>query len=369
MSNLEHQRILCELADQGEKVVAGVVCVLEGNRELNQDGAEPALVRNGVQPFASKFLFFRLNGEIERRGWPASAGHVSESLKQLGRELKFRIDCRCLLAPVLAHVRADVPVKAGVDFAAVKELGQVFEWMDLSLFQVGRIDDPFPIWIRKARAAIVERRQMRVFQTINELKFRVAELQEGELSTLAEIGAFNQLNGGTHRRDALWQVARAAKYTGPLLREIEDDYEGSPLARMTIEERLIADYDGMGLTTGWHPMSYRRAELNAMKVTRAIDLSNKRNGTIVRIAGNVIVKQRPGTAKGLLFISLEDETGISRAVVMPDIFEKFRLPIMRDNYLLIEGELQNIDSVITVKAGQILPLEISPAATQSHDFY
>jgi error-prone DNA polymerase len=116
-------------------------------------------------------------------------------------------------------------------------------------------------------------------------------------------------------------------------------------------------------------MSYHRAELNAMKVARAIDLPNQRNGTFVRIGGNVIVKQRPGTAKGLLFISLEDETGISRAVVMPGIFEKYRLPIMRDSYLLIEGELQNIDGVVTVKAGRILPLEISAAATQSHDFH
>ncbi|HJX85399.1 MAG TPA: error-prone DNA polymerase, partial [Candidatus Angelobacter sp.] len=222
---------------------------------------------------------------------------------------------------------------------------------------------------QEAAAAIVERRQMRAFQTINELKFRVPELREAELSTLAEIGALNQLNGGTHRRDALWQVARAARDTGPLLRELEDDYADSPLVRMTIEERLIADYAGMGLTTGRHPMSYRRVELNAMKVTRAIDLPNKRNGTFVRIAGNVIVKQRPGTAKGLLFISLEDETGISRAVVMPDTFEKYRLPIMRDNYLLIEGELQNIDSVITVKAGRISPLEISAATARSHDFH
>ena len=220
---------------------------------------------------------------------------------------------------------------------------------------------------QEAAAAVVSRRQVRGFQTINELKLRVPELQEAELSTLAEIGALNQLNGGMHRRDALWQVARAVRTAGPLLTEIEEDSD-SPLARMTIEERLIADYDGMGLTTGRHPMSYRRTEMNAMKVTRAVDLPNKRNGTFVRIAGNAIVRQRPGTAKGLLFISLEDETGISRAVVMPDVYEKYRLPIMRESYLLIEGELQNIDSVISVKAGRVLPLEISAASTQSHDF-
>ena len=119
-------------------------------------------------------------------------------------------------------------------------------------------------------AAIVERRQLRPFQTINELKVRVPELRESELSTLAQIGALNQLNGGTHRRDALWQVVRAARDAGPLLREIEDDCQDSPLAKMTIEERLIADYDGVGLTTGRHPMSYRRVELNAMKVTRQL---------------------------------------------------------------------------------------------------
>ena len=81
------------------------------------------------------------------------------------------------------------------------------------------------------------------------------------------------------------------------------------------------------------------------------------------------MKQRPGTAKGLLFISLEDETGVSRAVFMPDIFEQYRLPIMRHSYLLIEGKLQNVDGVVTVKAERVSPLEISAATTQSHDFH
>ncbi|HYL92993.1 MAG TPA: error-prone DNA polymerase [Alphaproteobacteria bacterium] len=218
-------------------------------------------------------------------------------------------------------------------------------------------------------AAMVERRRMRAFRTIDELKHRVPELSEAELSTLAEIGALNALNGGTHRRDALWQVARAARPAGPLLRGIEEDTHDSPLHKMTLEERLIADYDGTGLTTGRHPMSYRRAELNAMKVIRAQDLHGKRNKQFVRIAGNVIVRQRPGTAKGLIFISLEDETGIANAVVMPDVYEKYRLAILRESYLLIEGELQNKDSVITVKAEHIQPLEVSAAATESHDFH
>ncbi len=222
---------------------------------------------------------------------------------------------------------------------------------------------------QQTAVAIVERRRLREYRTINELKLRVPELQENEFSMLASIGALNSLNGGTHRRDALWQVARAARSVGPLLREIEEHQNNSPLAPMTIEERLVADYQGVGLTTGRHPMSYRRKELNAMNVTPAADLAGKRNGHVVRIAGNVIVKQRPGTAKGLMFISLEDETGVARAVIMPDMFDKYRVTIMRDKYLLIEGKLQNVDNVVTVRATHVAQLEISAATTQSHDFH
>src|SRR5204862_6701828 len=113
----------------------------------------------------------------------------------------------------------------------------------------------------------------------------------------------------SNRRDALWQVERVARDAGPLYERLEES-EGSPLVPMTLSERLNADLRGTGITIGRHPMAHQRAWLDTMKVARAIDLQSLRHGMPVRVAGWVIVRQRPGTAKGFVFLSLEDETGI-----------------------------------------------------------
>ena len=114
-------------------------------------------------------------------------------------------------------------------------------------------------------------------------------------------------------------------------------------------------------------MAYRRAEMNRLGVIPARDLASFRNGAPMKVAGNVIVRQRPGTAKGIVFLSLEDETGIANIVVMPDKFEAFRLILLTQPYLLVEGTLQNVDGVIHVRAGRIHGLEAF-AAVPSHDF-
>jgi error-prone DNA polymerase len=173
--------------------------------------------------------------------------------------------------------------------------------------------------------------------------------------------------GHFHRRDALWQVERAARAAGPLLEGIVERDATSPLSRMNDEERLVADFHGTGLTVGRHPMAYRRAQLRGVK--RACDLQNINNGRHVRIAGSVIARQRPGTAHGFVFLSLEDETGIANAIITPDLFEHNRLALIREQFLLIEGTLQNLDNVISVKADRILPLQVSAAAMASHDFH
>ena len=98
----------------------------------------------------------------------------------------------------------------------------------------------------------------------------------------------------------------------------------SPLAPMTLPERVKADYETMNLTTGPHPMKLLRK--NLPHIWRATDLAQARHGATVRIAGNVICRQRPGTAKGFVFISLEDETGVSNAIVDPDLFERVSAP-------------------------------------------
>jgi error-prone DNA polymerase len=141
-----------------------------------------------------------------------------------------------------------------------------------------------------------------------------------------------------------------------------------PLRQMTTEERLAADYAGTGLTTGPHPMAYHRAELRAEGIFSARELEALRSGRHVAIAGCVIARQRPGTAKGFVFLSLEDETGIANVILTPDVFERDRLVVTRNRFLRIEGPVQNQEGVIHVKAQRIVPLEITQIEVLSRDF-
>ena len=139
---------------------------------------------------------------------------------------------------------------------------------------------------------------------------------------------------------------------------------------MTVPERLLADYAGTSLTIGPHPMSLRRPELALRGVLRASDLSLGRHGRRVRVAGAVITRQRPGTAKGFVFVSLEDETGISNAVVAPPMFEANRLMITEESFLVIEGKVQNVDNVIHIKAEKIERLDHGThPGSRSYDFH
>src|SRR5207247_6139819 len=123
-------------------------------------------------------------------------------------------------------------------------------------------------------------------------------------------------------------------------------------------ERTLADYKASGLTVGPHIMKHLRAELTGAGVLRAIDLRRARDGQWAKIAGLVIVRQRPGTAKGFCFITLEDETGTANAVVVPDMFQRYRAVIHTAAVLLIEGPLQKVDGVIHVRARRITPLRL-----------
>jgi len=260
----------------------------------------------------------------------------------------------------------------------------------------------------------LEQRAMRPFASIEDLKLRVPAMQKSEMATLASIGALNFItagNGGQrrgiHRRDALWQIERASRLAGPLLERAaledaaqknsgadgarSDSHEerelhvcadttvpeglsssrtcGSPLQPMTAEERLVADFHGTGMTVGPHPMAYHRAELRKQGIRSANELGTIPDGTWVRIAGSVIARQRPGTAKGFVFLSIEDETGISNAIITPKLFERDHVVVVHQQFLLIEGPLQNQDNVISVKAARIRPLSITRAETVSHDFH
>ena len=265
---------------------------------------------------------------------------------------------------------------------------------------------------------IVEQRAIRKFSSIEDLKLRVPAIQKSELAALAEIGALNFMAGKDrkiHRRDALWQVERAARRAGPLFEtdseyatpdstarpncnaakadpsppfpqmrrdRVRDDSSrsncslcvpapvgSSPLAPMTSEERLVADFRGTGMTVGPHPMAYHRAAMKQQGVRAAADLHALRDGTNVRIAGAVIARQRPGTANGFVFLSIEDETGIANAIITPQLFDQDRMAVVQHQFVLIDGKLQNQEGVVSVKAERVQSLAITRAEPDSHDFH
>jgi error-prone DNA polymerase len=230
---------------------------------------------------------------------------------------------------------------------------------------------------------IVRQREIEMFRSIDDLKLRVPRIQKSDLTALAEIGALNLVGGkqGFHRRDALWQIERVARRPGPLLESCEEQQdllidEGaadgsahSPLQQMTAENRLVADFHNTGMTVGPHPLSYHREQLRKEGVLTAADLQRLGDGAPVRVAGSVIARQRPGTAKGFVFLSLEDETGISNAIITPPIFQQNHVVVVHQQFLLIEGRLQNQDNVISVKVDRVRPLFLTKAETVSHDFH
>jgi error-prone DNA polymerase len=216
--------------------------------------------------------------------------------------------------------------------------------------------------------AIVRERAVRDFAGIDDLRNRVPELRKDEMRKLASVGALNFIQASS-RRDALWQVERVTRAPGKLYQELLEEDGNSPLQQMTLTERVDADFRGTGLTIGKHPVAYHRGELNKLQALKAIDIRNLRDGTFVRVAGWVIVRQRPGTAKGFMFLTLEDETGVSNIIVTPQLFDKYRLELVGHPFLLIEGALQNQDNVVSVKASHVKPLSFTVAAAPSHDFH
>jgi error-prone DNA polymerase len=254
--------------------------------------------------------------------------------------------------------------------------------------------------MREVRAdELLRQRGERPFDSMDDFKRRVLLSQE-ELRTLAELGALNCF--AEHRRAAMWKVEEAmyddllgsaggspavcggSPQTSRNLGEQNKTIrraagfnrraacaprkEESPLKPMTLPERVQADYETMNLTTGPHPMKLLRN--NLPDAWRAADLIHARDGATIQIAGNVICRQRPGTAKGFVFISLEDETGVSNAIVHPDLFERMRLLITEEPFLLIEGEVQNSEGVVLIKAREMKPLGHEQLiGSASHDFH
>jgi error-prone DNA polymerase len=222
-----------------------------------------------------------------------------------------------------------------------------------------------------AGEALVAERTLRPFNSTEDLACRVPQLSRANLAMLARIGALNKISAQAqlHRRDALWQIEKAARQPGPLLRDVIEADAGSPLDRMEIEERLIADYHGTGMTVGPHPMAYRRTALRRMGICSAAELRQQPHGKAAVVAGCVITRQRPGTAKGLIFLTLEDETGNANIIVMPDVYSADPMVVLNERFVKVKGTVQNQDGIVHLKAQKIQPLHVTAAETQSHDFH
>jgi error-prone DNA polymerase len=231
---------------------------------------------------------------------------------------------------------------------------------------------------------IVEERARAPFASIADLAAR-AGLRRDELTALAEIGALTSVPlrpGGPlpTRRAALWQAEAASRRGAGLFAHVEpreDEGKGSPdglatspLPEMDLRDRVAADLRGTGMTVGPHPVALERERLRAMGVHAAGELPLLRNGSRVRAAGLCIVRQRPGTAKGFVFLSLEDETGISNIVVDPPTFEQNRRPILVSSLLVVEGRLEKYDGVTSIKGDRFWGIhEARDYAVQSRDFH
>jgi error-prone DNA polymerase len=214
------------------------------------------------------------------------------------------------------------------------------------------------------------------FASIEDLTRRTG-LRRDELATLADIGALNAFTN--ERRSALWQIERAVRPAGELFENNRSQLPTpnsqspeldvrSPLPVMSASERLQADYAGTSLTIGPHPMALRRDDMALRGVLRASDLPQVRNGRRVRVAGMVITRQRPGTAKGFVFLTLEDETGISNVIIRPDLFDRERQAVIRRPFLIVDGVLQHQDGVLSVKAERVQGID-GGASVDAHDFY
>jgi error-prone DNA polymerase len=206
--------------------------------------------------------------------------------------------------------------------------------------------------LREAHAsALLEARLKGPFATLEELRER-ARLPHAELRTLSSIGALRTLS--KHRREALWRIEEPLHEQDLFTRAGAATPAESPLAPMSPEERLHSDFAGTGLTTGPHAMALCRA--NLPDAWTAAELRSAPQGTHLQTAGMVISRQRPGTAKGFVFLSLEDETGVANVILSPALFERVRLTVSQETFLLVEGVVQRQEGVTHLKAKRVQAL-------------
>ncbi|REJ76146.1 MAG: DNA polymerase III subunit alpha [Acidobacteria bacterium] len=211
-----------------------------------------------------------------------------------------------------------------------------------------------------------ERKRSGPFGGIADLLARVPSINKREIRQLSLAGA---LTFGKDRRGSLWDAEREIQKVGPLLKNLRERPKRSPLPLMNELENLHADFSVTGLTVKRHPMALIRDALNRKGILSSEEVTRRKRRSLVSVAGAVICRQRPGTAKGVLFISLEDEMGISNFIVMPDIFDKFRQTIIESPYLLIKGQVENNGIQTLVKGMYFERLSFISLYGESHDFH
>ncbi|HEV7733915.1 MAG TPA: error-prone DNA polymerase [Candidatus Binatia bacterium] len=191
-------------------------------------------------------------------------------------------------------------------------------------------------------------------------------LKRNEIEALAHAGAFASF--GLGRRDALWQASAVERDATSLLARARPRATPAPLPAMSAWDETVADYGATSLTTGPHVMTYLRGELDARGVVPAADLARLRDGGIVRVAGHVIVRQRPGTAKGMCFLTLEDETGTANAFLTPPLFERWRVVLNTSSLIEVEGRLEQRQGVTHIRALRLRRLEAPDHMPAGHNY-
>lgn len=224
---------------------------------------------------------------------------------------------------------------------------------------------------RRSAEALVQARKEAPFTDLADVKQRCPELTQPELATLAEIGAFAGLPGQPTRREALWQASQLAQSGGPLLQKLSD--EESPLEEMSLAERVAADLEGTGISVGPHPLRFAREILADLQIVTAAQTDKLPHGARVKVAGLVIVRQRPATAAGAFFLTLEDETGLHSVTVSPQDFSAMRPVLISATGLIIHGTIDVREGARSIRCqrcqdlGQVLntygtPLDVQASA-------
>jgi len=194
------------------------------------------------------------------------------------------------------------------------------------------------------------------------------QLNQDNLEQMALIGAFRSF--GLTRRQALWEMLALANDSPDMMAVDSEEHGRGFLQPMIIGERLAADFKGMDLSTGPHPMQLVRQTLQHQNILSSLDLRRVPNKKMIRVAGMVIIRQRPMTAKGFMFLTLEDETGFANIVVKPNYVKRCRKAIIYSKGLLIRGEVEHKDGVVNVIGREFVPLRVGrhEVALKSRDF-